>query len=854
MIRRSLILASLLPAMALAQTPYHGPRIGRTGQPGVIRYDGDAAADVISLRFKGARCDGALHTLASLGYTLSSAQAVFGSRVTSLSQGVDSLAWDAAMDEVRGNSTGTTSADFTVQKYAKVVGGSGTCVIDSTIDATLIKSRGVHIDFGGTVLVGQTSGTPVVDFSADIGVVVNGLTITGSATNSPNIGFLSARPGGINGSTYNVFNQPEASGIFTLAAYFNLNAEDTTINQGYFAQGATGGYGVIEDGINHFGVCSANPAVGCLPANQTQSFNTFVCHECKIRTFGTNEVPIWQANTHSHTWEDVYINNKGTGNTPAIVKYFGSGAVSINDNFKDVHFEHLGNTGPVVMFTGAASITAPLFSFSDHVVQATPYVFVADTGVTSVALPGANIQIGQMGDPAALWYDQPAIYTISGLQFSGDGVGFNATNWTGQACTPACSLSGTGIGVPAVINVSQVVHAGPLAAINVTARGAFYRSATAFPTVTIAPPPAGANAAAHVVAFTLNSTGQYAGSGTGYTAGEVITDTSDTCSVPPIWKVTTVDVSGVPTGKPTLLNRGYCQAWVAGPVSVTGATGSGLTITGSNLGLAPGLTSIVVDNGAAGFPTPPAITFGGSAVLANRPVAKAVLTGNLLLTSGGASIALGPAGIGVNGPLMDAASGTTGFIQNLASSYQVGATYLAGGLLNNGGNTYQVTNLGCVSVDATGPVATSGAQTLDGCVYQFIQSGIVFSEETITDQGALFAQPVSLGVIGQPGISVQVSATTGSPNGLVTAPPGSLDLDQAEGSVWINQDGAATWRAASGTIRSTYANLPSLTSGISTVFCSDCRKPGEVVNSGTGMMVFTDNANWVSSAGTIAAH
>ena len=846
MIRRSLILASLLPAMALAQTPYHGPRIGRTGQPGVIRYDGDAAADVISLRFKGARCDGALHTLASLGYTLSSAQAVFGSRVTSLSQGVDSLAWDAAMDEVRGNSTGTTSADFTVQKYAKVVGGSGTCVIDSTIDATLIKSRGVHIDFGGIVLIGQTSGTPVVDFSGNIGVVTDGLTITGSATNSPNIGFLSARPS-TGGSTYNVFNQPEASGIFTLAAYFNLNAEDTTINQGYFSQGATGGYGAIEDGINHFGVCSANPAVGCLPANQTQSFNTFVCHECKIRTFGTNEVPIWQANTHSHKWESAYINNAGTGNTPAIMKYFGSGAVSVNDIFKDVHFEHLGNTGPAVMFTGAASISAPLFYFSDHVVQATPYVFLADTGVASVALPGANILIGQMGDSAALWYDQPLIYTISGLQFSGDGSGFNAVNWTGMACTPACNQS-----VPAVINVSQVIHAGPLAAINVTARGAFSRSTSTFPIVTIAPPPTGQSAAAHVVAVTINTVGQYSGSGVGYTANELITDTSDTCSVPPTWRVTTVDVSGVPTGKPALVNRGYCQAWVAGSVSVTGASGSGLSITGSNLGVAPGLSSIVVDNGASGFPTPPAISFSGPP--SSRPVAQAVLTGNLLLTSGGASIALGPAGIGVNGPLMDAASGTTGFIQNLASSYQVGATYLAGGLLNNGGNTYQVTNLGCVSVDATGPVATSGAQTLDGCVYQFIQSGIVFSEETITDQGALFAQPVSLGVIGQPGISVQVSATTGSPNGLVTAPPGSLDLDQAEGSVWINQDGAATWRAASGTIRSTYANLPSLTAGISTVFCSDCRKPGEVVNSGTGMMVFTDNANWVSSAGTIAAH
>ncbi len=52
-----------------------------------------------------------------------------------------------------------------------------------------------------------------------------------------------------------------------------------------------------------------------------------------------------------------------------------------------------------------------------------------------------------------------------------------------------------------------------------------------------------------------------------------------------------------------------------------------------------------------------------------------------------------------------------------------------------------------------------------------------------------------------------------------------------------------------------FANLPPTGNAGAEVFCTDCLKPAEASGSGTGMIVFDDgHSNWVSTAGTKAAH
>ena len=52
-----------------------------------------------------------------------------------------------------------------------------------------------------------------------------------------------------------------------------------------------------------------------------------------------------------------------------------------------------------------------------------------------------------------------------------------------------------------------------------------------------------------------------------------------------------------------------------------------------------------------------------------------------------------------------------------------------------------------------------------------------------------------------------------------------------------------------------YASLPATGHVGRWAFCTNCLKPSEAAGSGTGMMVFDDgHSEWVSTAGTIAAH
>jgi hypothetical protein len=51
-----------------------------------------------------------------------------------------------------------------------------------------------------------------------------------------------------------------------------------------------------------------------------------------------------------------------------------------------------------------------------------------------------------------------------------------------------------------------------------------------------------------------------------------------------------------------------------------------------------------------------------------------------------------------------------------------------------------------------------------------------------------------------------------------------------------------------------YANLPAPGTLGRMIICRNCLKPGEAAAHGTGMLVFDDGTNWISTAGTVAAH
>jgi len=755
--------------------------------------------DTINARFKGAICDGSSHPLSSFYSTLAAAQAVYGTSVTSLTEETDAAALNLSIDILRKSTSGSRQAgsDFSIAAIGRLL-VSGSCLANVTIDATNINGgRATLMDFSGSTIISSTNGTPGFDIDSSIGLQIEKLSLVGATAAPPNVGFLAQRPAS-GATTYNVMFSPTISGTFTKAAYANVGgAEDNTIFNGYFANSNPATYTMILDGLNHNNICSTS-ASGCTPVDSQQSFNTFICDACKILATGAGSSAIWMGGNTDSEFIGGYAHVYGAGPEPAIIAYGGKGA--IRDPYIHMHVEKATTESCAVQFTGKAAMTFNGFYYSDHAPQASSSIFCATPEVTSVTLENATLRAGAIFTTGAKWWDTPSIYHVDGLISSVDGVGYIAPGtWSGIACTPNCTFQGAGVTgsqpIPAVIPTSKIVNAGSLSGATVTSIGAFRRNGS-LPVPVISPPPSGPNATAHAVAFSIENLGTIGGNPTGYAVGEFLLDASDTCAIPPKLKVLTIDANGAPT-KISIYNRGYCSVYAQEPVSYTGSQGTGLTFTNQNLGIALGSTSVVIDNAGAGFTSPPPITWTGG-IAGNRPVAQSFLTGSLELTAGGADINLTSTGINVNTALNDAAGTVGGFNQNLFSPYAVPATYTYGTLVTNNTYTYRVTNVGCTTATTAGPVGTviGNSETVDGCVYTNIQSSTLYPELNVSDQGITFTQPLSIEAVNS-NIALQVWATSASPNGLVTAPQGSIALDNADAQAFINQDGNTSWLALS---------------------------------------------------------
>ena len=110
------------------------------------------------------------------------------------------------------------------------------------------------VDMEGACLIGQTSGTPVIDALGSRMIYWHKLCIYGSATNTPNIGMQIGRYNETYSSAdYHYFNDPVVLGSFTFTAFYNFASEVNTYVDGVFSNSyATGTpYAYVADGANH---------------------------------------------------------------------------------------------------------------------------------------------------------------------------------------------------------------------------------------------------------------------------------------------------------------------------------------------------------------------------------------------------------------------------------------------------------------------------------------------------------------------------------------------------------------------------------------------------------------------------
>jgi hypothetical protein len=183
----------------------------------------------------------AAYTLIGNNTASTATAAAFGSGVGAV---FDIRTYGAACDGVTDDHAAWQSAITAIEALTPPTGAlapisatlkgcqSGKSLVTTSLNFTGLTSFGtptaldVTVDMTGSCLVGQTSGTPVIDALGARYISWEHLCIYGSGTNTPNIGLQIGRANGAHSADVHHFNRPVIEGNFTFTALYNEGSED----------------------------------------------------------------------------------------------------------------------------------------------------------------------------------------------------------------------------------------------------------------------------------------------------------------------------------------------------------------------------------------------------------------------------------------------------------------------------------------------------------------------------------------------------------------------------------------------------------------------------------------------------
>jgi hypothetical protein len=625
----------------------------------------------------------------------------------------DSAAINAAIVAAKNTLSQTPSfsaANIGVELYFP----GGRYLALSGINLTGIANPGMTVWGDDATIYSAANGNAAVDGIGSRFIRWMGLNIQGDCYAPPNTGLQIGRTNttALNSSDNHSFENISFSGCFSLASFYNLNAEQTSYtNMQAFNQYA-GAQAGIFDGINHFGLTSQFITMS-QPANSGESFNSNTCVDC---IFYANGTPIWSASTSNLQFIGSYaVNTATSGPYYGMEIYSIAGSVTKELN-ADIHFEITGNPTFNSLFFIAGTQTTPSiygFRYRDNGSFAGTSIFAADTNQTAITITGLDLEVAQWASGTPTVVDTPALYfgyaTLIDLPSSSN---YNLTGFSAQPCFQSTGSCSSYYSLPSPLSVPSIAPTGSVTTLTWVPPGDYTMISTSYtPTVTIAAPPAGGTTATAVVAtLALNGYGTASG-GTGYTNGSI-------CSVygnagaTLLFEFTSTVVSGAITGNTPYLNPGIASGNIpTSPSTVTCAGGgSGATVTNSVWIPA----TFTVNAAGSGYTTAPAATLSTTNFAGSNPHATTLINNNFSATGGVGAIALNATGteLGV--------SGTTG-----SPVVNLGALVDGSGVRQSLTSTYTVpANTSLVRFTQTGTLAASTVTLptvhIDGQPIQFV--------------------------------------------------------------------------------------------------------------------------------------
>lgn len=558
----------------------------------------------------GAICDGRSHTLSGSYSSLAAAQIDYP-QALDLAEEKDTAAISQLISVFRAS----TGAFGPVARLNAV--NLGACVINRTLPLYSIRTAGARLYWSGTKLIcyGNSPGLICVDGAMNEFATWYDFTLNGQAANfisgsvPPKVGLFVGRDSVAGRANNNNYIGLDIENHFTLSSLDNFSAEVNGFGYITLSNTEPNAYALIQDGCNHFGV--ASPTLGnSAPVDSPVSFygNTFTSGSAVVT--GSGSYPVFLCYTYNHHFNNIYTTSTGG---PALsqsnVRIWSSIPGIFGDESIGLTWDQHTEGGPVsngmasvFAFAGpnTARVITKLF-YRDAGFGAAVNIFKAEAGITSVTMPGLQFSVGNIHNGQAV-FDQPPIYQTSGDYDLGNAPlqsmwNLPAANWKGcltAVNTVKCQLDGNF--QPYGMNVSlgaggelDVASAGSLTGLAFTSTagyGANTSGAYAFPALTISAPDVtgGIQATAHVsgwgffAAPAVGGGSNWVPGGSGYSVNDVLTLPGGTCSSQPQIKALTVDgIGSVLTWQKQTV--GVCTIAMAMPVTLTGGTGTGATLS-----------------------------------------------------------------------------------------------------------------------------------------------------------------------------------------------------------------------------------------------------------------------------------
>lgn len=378
----------------------------------------------ISIKDYGAVCDDQSHPLADYFSTLAEAQAAYPA-ATSLSQYIDGLAINKALDEARAVSAGGKQA-------VKLIADQGHCHVNVDLNATMLRGTAIELVGNGNMIkVFSTAESPVdVAFDALCSQrpKFTHLTIySPNAETAPRVGFQFGRckpamdASGLGSSDSQTFYHTTVFGHYKLTSVLNVAAEQVTMVHPFFQNQyldpdpSIKSYAYIADGLNHWNVKSKYVEV-TIPVETTSSMteNTIIGGEMRS---ATRNPAIWSSATTGQRYIGTYALSTGTAEVPAshVVELYSKDTGSNNHMFRfEGHIENV-HVNHAFLLTGPnTNPRLPGFAYHDGTPFSKLAIFKLDTGIEKARMYGASVKFRTLWTPDITLFAEPEKWSVSG--------------------------------------------------------------------------------------------------------------------------------------------------------------------------------------------------------------------------------------------------------------------------------------------------------------------------------------------------------------------------------------------------------------------------------------------------------